>query len=277
MSALRPIAAVGTLTLRGIEPNDIANEATPTVMWVDPRQLLVDPTYQRDLHQSSMALIRKIIAGWSWRKFKPPIVALSDRGYEIIDGQHTAIAAASHPQVDKIPVLVVQAADLAARADGFLGHNRDRVGITPMQLFHSSAVAGDPVARIVKEVCAAAGVAILRNPVNGTYPVNSTVAVASLVRLVKRRGAADARRVLEVVNKVGAAPISANQMKAVEALIWDSEFNAEGRDGAIVEAIRRLGAGGDRQASVFATTHGIPLWKALTIIIYREMRKRRAA
>jgi hypothetical protein len=42
------------------------------------------------------------VANWDWRRFKPPVVARTATGLEVIDGQHTAIAAASHPDVLQI-------------------------------------------------------------------------------------------------------------------------------------------------------------------------------
>lgn len=65
----------------------------PISEWVDPATLLVNATYQRDLSERSIQLIRKIIGGWDWTRFKPPVCSLGDRGIEVIDGQHTAIAA----------------------------------------------------------------------------------------------------------------------------------------------------------------------------------------
>lgn len=272
----RRIEPLGAASLQGMTANDIADEALPTVMWVDPCQLLVEESYQRDLAWRSIKLIRKIIAGWTWRKFKPPIVALGEHGYEVIDGQHTAVAAATHPQIDKIPVLVVQATEIKDRADGFLGHNRDRLQITPMQLFHSSVAAGDTVAAEVKMICDQAGVTILRGQTTA-HSTNGTLAVGALQQLYKRRGRVNSRRVIEVLARAEPRLISATQLKAVDALLFDLEFKHAGDDAAITAAIKRLGADADREAAVFATTHSITQWRALTIVIYREMRKRRRA
>ncbi len=63
---------------------------------VKPSTLLVDERYQRGLSERSIKLIRKIVSEWDWRAFKPPVVVDVGAGLEVIDGQHTAIGAATH-------------------------------------------------------------------------------------------------------------------------------------------------------------------------------------
>ena len=133
------VRAVMALDLGKHEPGTPPT-SPPMVEWMDPADLLVEGRYQRELSQKSTDLIRKIVEGWDWRRFKPPIIAWTTRGFEIIDGQHTAIAAATHPTIDKIPVLVVEAAQIKDRATAFIGHNRDRLNVTPVQM-HRAGVA----------------------------------------------------------------------------------------------------------------------------------------
>ena len=103
-------------------------------------------------------------------------------GLHVIDGQHTAIAAASHPGIETIPVMIVDAPEQVERARAFMGHNRDRVAITTTQLFHAAVAAGDPDAVTVQQICERAGARVLKNPPpNGTYDVGDTVAVKSLL------------------------------------------------------------------------------------------------
>lgn len=101
---------------RTIQPLDLPNltpggisSARPQFQWVAPTSLLVDEVYQRNLSRGSIELIRKIVARWDWNRFKPPVVAMTDEGLEVIDGQHTAIAAATHPEITEIPVMLAEA------------------------------------------------------------------------------------------------------------------------------------------------------------------------
>lgn len=258
-----------------IEVRPIA-EPIPVVEWVDPTVLLVNEAYQRGMREKSIRLIRKIVQDFSWRKFKPPIVTKTDKGYEVIDGQHTATATASHPGIKKIPVLVVQTFTQEARAEAFIGQNRDRLGITPQQLFFSSVAAGDEDAKTVKNVCDAAGVEIVKYPPQGgKFKPRSTIAISALGGIVKRRHPHGARRILTILAGTESAPITMNQIKAVESLLFDQEFSGDYSDAMITQVIRRLDHEADKEASIFAATHRIPIWKALTIVYYRGLRSRR--
>lgn len=126
----RPIAPI---EINGFVPGG-TTRALPIFEWVDPATLLVDEGYQRDSSERSLKLVRKIVAGWDWAKFKAPCAVMTDAGLELIDGQHTAIAAATHPGVEKIPVMIVDVDQRAERAAAFIGHNKDRVAVTAAQL-----------------------------------------------------------------------------------------------------------------------------------------------
>lgn len=201
----------------------------PNVVWIKPTDLYVDETYQRNLSRKSLALIAKIVTGFSWSHYKPPVVAKDSRSKVlfVIDGQHTAIAAASHPDLKKIPVLMVEAKELASRARGFIAHNRDRIAITGPQMHYSSIVAGDPEAIEIGNVCDKSGVAIVRFPPPGGFGPGETMALTSIKVLLRTIGAAKAIRVLKVLADASCAPVRSDQIKAVARLLYSSEFEGE--------------------------------------------------
>lgn len=270
-SQVRPVRA---LQMGGVEPA-MAEVARPTFEEIDPTSLLVDDAYQRNLSERSVTLIRKIVGAWDWRRFKPPVCARTDRGLEVIDGQHTAIAAASHPSIASIPVMVVAAEARADRAAAFIGHNRDRLQITQMQMHFAAAAGGDEDAQTINQVCERAGVKVLKStPGNGVFKVGDTIAVRGIGALINRRGAMRAREVLQLLVEGRAAPVSAGQIKAVEALLHDPEFKGEIEPAAIVSAMLALGPDAAQQAAVFAATHGVPQWRGLAITLFRKGRRR---
>jgi hypothetical protein len=127
MADLRRIKPIGT---RKLKANAVV-AARPRFAEVDPSTLLVDESYQREISDRGQKLIRSIVEGWDWTKFKPPVVVETPEGLQVIDGQHTAIAAATHNQIaksatvadlrltkriGKIPVMVVSADSVEARA-----------------------------------------------------------------------------------------------------------------------------------------------------------------
>ncbi len=250
--------------------------ATPTVQWVSPTELFVDETYQRNLSKRSIMLIRRIVGAWDWRRFKPPIVAQTDAGFEVIDGQHTAIAAATHPNIDRLPVMVVNASERATRAGAFIGHNRDRIAITSTQMYFAALTAGDEDAMTIEQVCQRARVTVLKYPPpNGYFEPGQTVAVTAIARLVERRGAMRARQVLEVLTQADAAPVGAAGIRATELLLFDGEFAGQIEPGEITMTLMALGESAEHEARLFAVTHKVPYWRALASVLFR--RRRRAA
>jgi len=275
-----PIPSTG---LRGVEPINLAGltPTTPTTTgpifeWVDPATLLVNETYQRDLSERSIKLIRRIIEGWDWTKFKPPVCSLGDHGLEVIDGQHTAIGAASHPKVDQIPVMIVETATVQDRASAFIGQNTDRLGITKMQLHRAAVAAGDEDALTIEQVCQRSGVRLLMAKPH-RWKVGDSVAVQAIGALIDRRGAMGARQVMELLVKAEAAPVTQSGLKAVEMILFDPEYAEADRD-HLPDAIKALAETADREAATFAAAHRVALWKALGIVWFRKCRKiRRAA
>lgn len=139
----------------GVEPGE-PTTLPPEFRWVDPASLLVDEVYQRDLSRGSVELIKKIVAGWDWARFKPPVVAETAEGLEVIDGQHTAIAATTHGGLGQIPVMVVRAAEMADRARAFVGHNRDRLMLSQVNIHYANVAAGGSLSSL--------------RPASGSYP-----------------------------------------------------------------------------------------------------------
>jgi hypothetical protein len=148
---------IAPIEINGFEPGGTPR-ALPIFEMVKRETLLVDEGYQRDSSERSLKLVRKIVAGWDWARNKPPVAVLTDAGLELIDGQHTAIAAATHPDIAEIPVMIIEAPERADRAGAFISHNRDRVAVTATQLHVAAIAAGDAEAQAVQRVCLDAGV-----------------------------------------------------------------------------------------------------------------------
>lgn len=268
---LRPIAA---LRMPDIVPGTPASPR-PKFINVEPSALLVDETYQRDLGDRSVRLIRRIVAGWDWRAFKPPVVVADGQDrYHVLDGQHTAIAAASHPLIKTIPIMVVEAAVQAERANAFVKHNRDRLQITNTQLHAALVAAGDTDALTIEQVCARAGARVLKHPPGmGRFAVGDTMAIQALKALIGRRHAQGARRVVEICVQGQMAPVSASGLKAVEELLFGQSYAGEITDADLVTTIREMGVLADKEAARFSAEHDLLLWKALTVTLFRNTKK----
>jgi hypothetical protein len=278
-------------TLRPISPIDIDDltlgrilTGQPICEDVDPRALLVDEAYQRNLSPKSLALIEKIACEWDWRRFKPPVCAFADGGLQIIDGQHTAIGAASRPDIRTIPVMIVEAPNLKDRASAFIGHNRDRLAVSPIQLHHAAVAAGDPMAATIERVCGEAGAVLIRSAYGGyRWKVGDTVAITAVRGLIERQGERFARMILALLVEAQRAPIRADELKAAELLFTHVDYVehleplAEAGGADLAKAIQSLGDTAEKEAKTFAAAHAEPLWKALAVIWFRKTRKRRKA
>jgi hypothetical protein len=270
-SILRPIAALATA---GLTPG-LVESATPIFEWVAPTVLKVDESYQRHLSDRSLALIRKIVTQWDWRRFKPPVVARMGEDLVVVDGQHTAIAAASHPDVAQIPIMIILAEARADQAQAFVGHNRDRLNITPMQLHFAALASGEEDALTIDQVTERAGVRILRcTPAGGIFKPRETVAVNAIAALINRRGAQKARIVLQILAEAEAAPVASSQVKAVEMLLHDGEYRGQVEPADIVSALRTWGLGAaEQEARVFAAAHNVQIWRAFGVVVFKQARR----
>ncbi|MDJ1463358.1 DUF6551 family protein [Nitratireductor sp. GZWM139] len=268
---------IAPLVLPDVVPAEIQG-APPELRLMSPAELHVDERYQRGLSERSLRLIRKIVSEWSWSAFKPPVVVDAGERFEVIDGQHTAIAAVTHGAIGEIPVLVIQAQEQEARAGAFVRHNRDRINVTPIQLHNALVAAGDEMALTIAQVCERAGAVILRNPpTGGRYKPGDTLAITTVRGLVNRRYARGARQVLEVCVKAGMAPISAAAIKAVECLMFAQEYKGEIDAERIALILSAHGESISTEAGRFAAERKVPLWRALASVIYMNRRKVRHA
>jgi hypothetical protein len=276
MMSLRPITPIDITGLDTAPPET----GEPICERVDPARLCVDPAYQRDIGERGLRKIRQMIEAWDWRKFSPPICAYAELEdgstvLKVLDGQHTAIAAASHPDISMIPVMIVEAATTSDQAQAFVGQNTGRLAVTKLQLHRSAVVAGDEDALTVDQVCERAGVILLLQAGGKTYKPRETVAIAAIEKLVNDHSAMRARQILEVVAKADPAPLTAGQIKAAELLLTDPEYSEAFDAEDLTVAIRECAATADRDAALYAAEHRKPAWRGLATVWFRKVRKRR--
>jgi hypothetical protein len=275
VDSLRAIQAVSTA---GLDIGEAEN-VEPICMSVYPATLFVDPLYQRSIGERGLKQIRRIIEAWDWNKFKPPACSYSihqgQTVLKVFDGQHTAIAAASHPAIKEIPVMIHEAKETAQQAAAFVGQNTNRLAVTALQLHQAALVAGDEDALTVAQVCERAGVRILRFSTKNFSP-GDTVAIQAINSLVDKRGAMKARIILEVLVKAGMAPIVAPQIRAVETLLTDPEYSSDVTPENITAAITGSWLIDSDAAKQLQIAHKWPFWKALAIHWFRNTKKNRA-
>jgi hypothetical protein len=254
------------MALRAIQPLPFPDDVTPDLgprpelLWVAPTSLVVDETYQRDLKANSYRLIAKMRREFRWNRMKPPIVVRAEEGLHVIDGQHTAIVAASL-KLPEIPVFVVAAETMDDRARAFVGHNTDRVAVQPIDIFRALVAAGDPQAVEVQAVMDRAKVRLRLISPTAALAEGDTMAIATIRNLVKQRGPMLARQVLETLVKAKRAPITAPEIHAAELLlcVGDKRPSPE----ALTMVVRAAGDAGLMAAQAHAKMAKLPVWRVL--------------
>lgn len=234
--------------------------ARPELIWVSPTSLMVDATYQRNLSKRSVNLIHKMIDGFAWNRMKPPIVVRVGGDLHIVDGQHTAIVAATL-KIPEIPIFVVEAATVDERARAFVGHNTDRVTVSPFDIFRALVASGDPDAMDVDNVCKRAKVRIRQMNGNTVAAEGDTMALGIIRRMVLKQGVIKSRQVLETLVAAKRIPISAAEIQAVENVVCVLH---PGIDlSRLARIIRIDGDSGLLSAHTHSKVATIPVWRAL--------------
>lgn len=273
------VRVISPVSIAGLVPNT-PNTGMPIFELVRPSELYVDPTYQRNVGDRGMRQIRRIIENFEWTKYKPPICAYAEHEgqtiLKVLDGQHTAIAAASNPNIDTIPIMIVEAESTIDQAKAFIGQNTDRLGVTTLQLHQAALAAGDEDAQTIELVCARANVQLLKttNAYTGTGS-RQTIAIKQIEAMIGRHGPVVSREILEVLANADRGPLTAPQIKAVEALLTDPEYREKITGDDLTEAIIDLLTTAEEEAKLLAVTHKIQFWKALAITWFRKCKKRR--
>lgn len=277
---------MATIALRKIKPlkyNDILpammgeSEVKPVFEWVDPSELYIESKYQRNIHDRSIRLIRNIIKDFSWSRFKPPVCSYGeDNKLFVIDGQHTAIAAASIPAIKKIPIMVITAATIQNRAASFLGHNRDRVAITPVQMFYSAVAAGDGTALKLDIALKETGVTLMRS-IPPVWVEGQSVAANTMMELAKTRDTIGAARCLHILMDAKRAPIVSPELKAVALLCFDKDWRGRFDDKELSKVIASKSI--DQWAVTTEATvrkgQNMPTSRAIAIAWFRKVPKKR--
>jgi hypothetical protein len=222
-----------------IEPKPVAGNI-PELTWVAPTDLGIDPRYQRNLTPKSLALIKKIAEEFNWGRYRPPLVVNRDGRLLIVDGQHTAIAAASRADLEKIPVLVVESIGADREAADFVAVNTQKVAMTPFAIFHANLKAGDAATVTANRRLIAAGAFVPRNSfMKGKWPVGSITSPAAVLYLLRHGGEDQLERVTRICVDAEARGITRTMLRCVDGFLTAPECDGIS-DAALARALKQL-------------------------------------
>jgi len=235
------LKSISPIEYSGFKPADLSAAVEPDLRWIALHELVVNHEYQRSLSEKSIRSIRRIAENWAWGRVKALTVVHTPEGaFEIIDGQHTAIAASTHGGIDKLPCMVTKGGTIKDRAIDFVAINRDRVNMTALQIFWADVKAEEESAIDVLDGARRAEVDILRSARTvAKMKPGQCVAVGALRRLARRGGVAYVARVLRIGKAAELAPITSAFVQACSLMLWDG-YHAEKElnDEAIIKVLR---------------------------------------
>lgn len=110
--------------------------------------------YQRDGYETK---VLELARNWSWIACGVLIVASRDGGLWIVDGQHRKLAADRRSDIQDLPCLVFQVAEVREEASAFLSANTNRRNVCALDKFRAALAAGDETAHKVQNALYAAG------------------------------------------------------------------------------------------------------------------------
>lgn len=256
---------------RGVKGNTPG--PAPEVLFLKADWLVVNEEYQRELSKASLKQIRKMAAAWDWSAFKAPSVARTadPEMFEVVDGQHTAIAALTNGNIHFLPCLVMDAETLAQKAKGFLGINQDRIALTKAAIYNAQVAAQDETAIAVEAALSKTSVRLLAlPPPNGKFKAGETMAIGSLLDIARKRGEPRLTTLLRVLVEAQAAPISACVMRALDVCIpLDPKPDLLAK---VVVVLRGQGVGRLEMIAKSRTPHGRRAYETLADFI-AEMAK----
>ena len=119
-------------------------------MMLNKNVIGVDKSYQRDAKEDKL---KPIASKWSWVAFGVAIVAeRPDGSYFAIDAQHRVLAAKKRADIDVLPCMVFDIADVAAEAMGFLAANTLRKPLTGLDKHRALVLTGDAASAALRSI-----------------------------------------------------------------------------------------------------------------------------
>lgn len=182
---------IARIDLTGFKRAALRDQPQPMLIWAQVDSLVIDHRYQRSLTGKGRSAIQRIANGWDWRKYQPILVTPADGGkLAVVDGQHRAHAAAL-VGLEAIPAMTV-AMTLQEQAAGFAAVNRDRVAVSPNQVYRAELAAGTGWAIACRDAVEAAGCTLATFTPSATTKKPGMVYAVGLIRRMVTAGEGEA-------------------------------------------------------------------------------------
>ncbi|WP_288413812.1 DUF6551 family protein [uncultured Novosphingobium sp.] len=178
----------------------------PTLQFVPPAELQVDPSYQRSVASGeSQALIRRIARAWNWGLCQPLVVSrrLVEDSEElfVIDGQHRLEAAKLRGDIAQLPCVIAAYRTAADEAADFVQINKQRRALSKLEVFRAAVASGEPDALAILSAIEAAGLSLATHTNYASWKPGQLGAITGLEAAWKRYGDPANRAALDILAK----------------------------------------------------------------------------
>lgn len=110
------------------------------LLYLAKAMLVIDHSYQRN---AKNARVLKLAKRWNWLACGVLTVAKRGGRYFVVDGQHRLMAALKRSDIDRLPCLVFESAEMREEAVAFRDANKERRPITTFEQWNADLVAQD--------------------------------------------------------------------------------------------------------------------------------------
>jgi hypothetical protein len=259
MTQLRRLRAL--ILPKGKEKRDPG--PTPSPILLKTSQLRINDEYQRQLSRDSSRLASKIALEFDWELFHMPVVSPIGETdettglplYEILDGQHTSIAALTNGHIRELwcwPGRVGETKE--SRASSFVKLNNQRTSVTPVENFWAMVASKDEDALEVVEGCQRAEASVIKRPKPyGDMRVGETICVGALLELASQGGRPYVQRIMSLAVELRLPGVSQLWIKALTELTLkpNSPLALKGAPATVdLQIINAVGRGGVKDLEV---------------------------
>jgi hypothetical protein len=247
----------------------------PEVREVRPEELHIEEAFQRHVSHAGKALIRDMVESWDWAKFSMPAAYVTPSGRLVLfDGQHTAIAAASHQEIETIPVAVYHSiASIRAAAEAFVGRNTDRLVVHMLQRYKAALVAEADWAVKIFQLSEQVGFNVPFYP-DANPPADTVLAIKTLSDGIDEFGFDAVKKTMRILVGNNFAPIRDMHIKAVTRLTFERQYR-----GIRADYLKGLLRSVDNNKLVAqsiseAALSGLTRWESMALILFKMYREK---
>ena len=175
----------------------------PTLEWRAVGELLIDPSYQREVGTGpSQTLIRRIAMFWDWGLCQPLAVSRRPDGtLLIVDGQHRASAAKLRGDIPHLPCVITSYANAGDEAAAFVALNQQRRPLSALDLFKAAVAAEDQEALLILDCLRRAGLSIAPHSNYTAWKPGMVANVGGLKECLRSKGHHVLRDALKVLSR----------------------------------------------------------------------------